>query len=88
MLPGCFPLRQTVYGWFAAFRDAGVRETLNHHFDVLDRERAGFDASPTAAIIDSQSIRTTESEPRRVCRRPQPLRGWGYGKEDAEPVFA
>ena len=24
MLPKCFPPRQTVYGWFAAFRDAGV----------------------------------------------------------------
>lgn len=28
---------------------------------VLDRERAGGDASPTAAVIDSQSVKTTES---------------------------
>ncbi len=61
MLPDCFPPRQTVYGWFAAFRDAGVWETLNHHLVVLDRERAGREASPTAAIIDSQSVKTTES---------------------------
>jgi len=61
MLPDCFPPRQTVYGWFAAFRDAGVWETLNHHLVVLDRERAGREASPTAAIIDSQSVKTCES---------------------------
>lgn len=61
MLPGCFPPRQTVYGWFAAFRDGGVWETLNHHLVALDRERAGREASPTAAVIDSQSVKTTES---------------------------
>ena len=27
-------------------------------------------------------------EPPRVRRRPQLLRGWGYDKEDIEPVFA
>lgn len=44
MLPDCSPPRQTVYGWFAAFRYAGVWETLNHHLVVLDRERAGREA--------------------------------------------
>jgi transposase-like protein len=28
------------------------------------------------------------NEPPRVCRRPYLLRGWGYDKEDVEPVFA
>ena len=28
---------------------------------LLDRERAGRDASPTAAVLDSQSVKTTES---------------------------
>ena len=31
MLPPCFPPRQTVYGWFASLRDAGVWQTINHH---------------------------------------------------------
>jgi len=61
LLPPCFPPRQTVYGWFAAFRDAGVWEALNHHLVMLDRERAGREASPSAAVIDSQSIKTTEA---------------------------
>ena len=61
MLPPCFPPRQTVYGWFAAFRDAGVWEAVNHHLMVLDRERVGRNASSSAAVIDSQSVKTTEA---------------------------
>jgi len=61
LLPPCFPPRQTVYGWFAAFRDAGIWEALNHHLVMLDREAAGRAASPSAAVIDSQSVRTTEA---------------------------
>ena len=61
MLPTCFPPRQTVYGWFAAFRDTGVWEAVNHHLLMLDRERAGREASPSTAVIDSQSVKTTEA---------------------------
>ena len=61
MLPPCFPPRQTVYGWFAAWRNAGVWETINHHLVMLDRERVGREASPSAAVVDSQSVRTTEA---------------------------
>jgi transposase len=61
MLPPCFPPRQTVYGWLATWRDAGVWQSLNHRLVMLDRERVGRDASPTAAVIDSQSVNTTEA---------------------------
>jgi len=61
MLPPCFPPRQTVYGWFAAWRDAGVWQMINHRLVMLDRERVGREASPSAAVIDSQSVKTTES---------------------------
>ena len=52
MLPSCFPPRQTVYGWFAAWRDAGVWQTIAHHLLMRARERAGRDASPTGAVLD------------------------------------
>ncbi len=61
MLPLCFPPRQTVYGWFATWRDAGVWQSINHRLVMLDRERVGREASPSAAVIDSQSVKTTEA---------------------------
>jgi putative transposase len=60
LLPDSFPPWQTVYGWFARFRDDGTWEAINHRLVMLDRERVGRDASPTAAVIDSQSVKTTE----------------------------
>jgi hypothetical protein len=34
---------------------------INHALVMADRERVGRDASPSAAIIDSQSVKTTEA---------------------------
>jgi transposase len=61
LLPDSFPPWRTVYRWFARLRDDGVWESLNHLFVMLDRERVGREASPTASVIDSQSTKTTES---------------------------
>ncbi|GHC69387.1 IS5 family transposase [Limoniibacter endophyticus] len=36
-------------------------DLINHALVMADRERVGREASPTAAIIDSQSVKTTES---------------------------
>jgi putative transposase len=38
-----------------------VWQGINHCLVMLDRERAGREASPTAAVIDSQSAKTTEA---------------------------
>ena len=61
LLPDNFPPWRTVYRWFVRLRDGGVFEAINHHLVMLDRERAGREASPTAAVIDSQSVKTCES---------------------------
>jgi transposase len=61
LLPEHFPPHQTTYRWFVRFRDDGLWESLNHHLVMLDRERVGREASPSAAVIDSQSVKTTES---------------------------
>src|SRR4051812_47272850 len=59
--PDRFPPRQTVYGWFLRLRDDCVLERLNHHLVMLDRARSGRAASPSAGVLDSQSVKTTEA---------------------------
>ena len=59
--PPAFLPWQTVYGYFRAFLSAGVWESMRHHLVVLLREAAGREPSPTATIIDSQSVKTTEA---------------------------
>ena len=61
LLPNDLPPRTTVYRWFATWRDTGLFERLNHLLVMADRERVGREASPSAAVIDSQSVKTTES---------------------------
>jgi putative transposase len=60
-LPKDVPPATTVYGWFLRFRREGLFASLNHHLVMRDRERVGRQASPSAAVIDSQSVKTTEA---------------------------
>ena len=60
-LPTDLPPWSTVYRWFAAWRDICLFERINHALVIADRERMGRQASPSAAIIDSQSVKTTEA---------------------------
>ena len=60
-LPKDFPPMTTVQGYFYLWRDSGVFETMNALLVMSARELEGRDASPTAGIIDSQSVKTTES---------------------------
>lgn len=61
LLPDSFPPPTTVYRWFSFLRDHGIWQAINHRLVMLDRERTGRSASPTAAVLDSQSIRTAEA---------------------------
>ena len=61
MLPRDFLHYSTVQRYFYAWRDDGTLERI--HFELLlqAREAASREASPTAGVIDSQSVKTTES---------------------------
>ncbi len=57
-LPREFPPWPTVHRWFLAFSRAGAFERLAHALTQADRERAGREASPTAAVVDAQEARS------------------------------
>jgi putative transposase len=58
--PPAFPPWSTVYGYFRTFLAAGVWESMRHHLVTMLREQDGKEPSPSATIIDTQSVKTTE----------------------------
>lgn len=61
LLPREFPPRSTVQRYFYAWRDDGTWRTVNHLLLMAAREADGREASPSAGVVDSQSVKTTES---------------------------
>lgn len=64
MLPRDFPPWQTVYWWFRLFVRRLLFHTIHDLALMADRERAGREASPTAAVIDSQSVKAPAAKVR------------------------
>jgi putative transposase len=61
MIPKDLPPRSTAFGYFSRWRDTGLFGRINHHLVMADRERVGREASPSAAVLDSQTVKTMES---------------------------
>src|SRR3979490_2870690 len=59
-LPTAYPPWPTVYGYWRSFATAGVGDEMLHVRLRGARGAKGREASPSAAIIDSQSVKTTE----------------------------
>lgn len=58
-LPRDFPPWQTTLRWFLRLARSGAFERMAHALTLADRERAGRDASPTAAVLDAQAARSS-----------------------------
>ncbi|MDY8110903.1 IS5 family transposase [Fulvimarina sp. 2208YS6-2-32] len=61
LLPSDFPPRSTVQRYFYGFRDSGLLRAINAVLVTAARELEGREASPSAGVIDSQTVKTTES---------------------------
>lgn len=61
LLPKDFPPSSTVRYWFYKFRNDGLLELINDVLAMAARRLADREAEPTAGVIDSQSVKTTES---------------------------
>ena len=59
-IPKDLPPRSTVYDYFDLWDHDGTVQRLHHALYVQCREQAGREAGPTAAIIDSQSVKGAE----------------------------
>jgi len=57
MLPTNFGPWQTVYWWFRRFVRRMLFQTIHDVSLMLGRERAGREASPTAGVLDSQTVK-------------------------------
>jgi hypothetical protein len=55
---------RTVYGWFRELARRFLFQTIHDIELMLDRERQGREASPSAAVIDSQSVKAPHGETR------------------------
>lgn len=61
LIPSDLPPWSTLWRWFRLWRDEGLFARISHGLVVADRERRGREPCPSAAVVDSQSVKTTES---------------------------
>jgi transposase len=68
-LPKDLPARSTVNAYFLRWDDDGTLDRIHQALYLQCRELAGREASPTAAIIDSQSVKSAEKGGPRSTRQ-------------------
>ena len=73
-LPADFPPWRTVYGLYQRWHARGVTIALHDALRAAARQAAGRAAEPTAAVIDSQSVRAAPTVPKAS-------RGWDAAKK-------
>ena len=61
-----FPPRSTVYNIFRKFQREGTWEAIWAELQMALRERMGRVASPSAAVLDSQSVKSAEKGPAKT----------------------
>lgn len=75
MLPHDLPPWESVYYYFSQWRDDGTWERLNRELRIELRLSVGKDAEPSAAILDSQSVKATEMSEARGFDAAKKVKG-------------
>jgi putative transposase len=70
MLPHDFPPAKTVYEYFNQWAKDGTWERINGELVRRVRKAEGRDEEPSAAIIDSQSVKTVQRGASAATTRP------------------
>ena len=68
-LPKDLPPKSTVYDYFDLWEWDGTLERIHHELYVKTRDLEGREASPSAGVIDSQSVKGAEKGGPRSTRR-------------------
>ena len=71
-MPKDLPPSSICYDYWRLLSDGGHMQRINHELVMMDREKAGREASPTLAIVDAQSVK---------CDAPHGERGYDAGKK-------
>jgi transposase len=65
-LPKDLPPKSTVHDYFRRWSNDGTLDRIHHTLYIKCRDQAKREASPTAAVIDSQSVKSAEKGGRRL----------------------
>ena len=75
MLPHDYPPKSTVFEYFARWRNNGTWERLHDALRRTVRKQDGREATASAAIVDSQSAKTTETRGQRGYDAGKKIKG-------------
>ena len=59
-VPKDLPPKSTLHGYLRRWNDDGTLKNMQHTLFMACREQIGREASPTACVIDSQSVKSAE----------------------------
>lgn len=68
-MPHDLPPWQTAYYYFRIWRNEGIWETIHSAVREQARKHAGREATPSAAILDSQTVKTSQKGARAATTR-------------------
>ena len=82
-IPKDLPPRSTLHDYLDLWNHDGTLERIHHVLYMKCREQVGREASPTAAVIDSQSVKSAEKGGRRIDRNGFDAGGKNQGQKAA-----